>query len=217
MKTHKQLPLPTSGAWGRKTYNPIVMFRRAIYSKWPHSFLDRNMDKFIFDPYEKVKNGLVNFWTWKSVIWKDKHWDDHFIFEVLKQKLILQRKELVSANRHTSVPQANRDITICLNLIERIQEEYYGMETYNFHESEYIFTPSESHPDCSELNVDVVSENFDSYFALHRATVKKCLKADRNLLSSKEKLARAGAQCKQTQCQQLLFKILSQRINGWWD
>ena len=217
MKTHTQLPIPEDSAWERKTYNPIVLIRRAIYSKWPHSFLDRMLDKFIFNHYEKIKNGLVNFWEWKSVIWKDRHWDDHFIFEVLKQKLILQRKKLVSANRHTSIPQANRDITICLNLIERIQEEYYGMEPYDFHESKYIFTPSESHPDCSELNVDIVSENFDEYFALHRATVKKCLKANRNLSSSKEKLARAVAQYKQTQCQQLLFKILSQKITWWWD
>jgi hypothetical protein len=183
MKTHTQLPIPKDSAWGRKTYNPILLFRRAIYNKWPHSFLDKNMDKYIFDPYEKVKNGLVNFWNWKSVIWKDRNWDHQYIFDILKYKLILQRKYLVESNRHTGVENLNRDITICLNLIERIQEEYYGLEPYEYHESDWKFTPAENHPGCSELNIDIVNESFDSYFALHKATVKKCLKKDRLLTS----------------------------------
>ena len=217
MKTHIKLTLPKDSAWDRKTYNSIVLLRQAIYNKWPNSFLDKNMDKFIFDPYEKIKNGLVNFWKWKSIIWKDRHWDDHFIFEVLKQKLILQREYLIFEYRHEGIPTINRDITLCLNLIERVQEEYYSMETYNFHESEYIFTPVKNRLGCSKLNVDIVSENFDSYFALHRATVKKCLKADRTLSSNKEKLASAVAHYKQDQCSRLLFRVLSERVFWWWD
>lgn len=217
MKTHTQLSIPEDSAWSKKTYNPIVLIRRAIYSKWPHSFLDRMLDKFIFNPYENIKNGLVNFWEWKSVIWKDKHWDDHFIFEVLKQKLILQRKCLVSSNRHTLVPQANRDITICLNLIERIQDDYYEMEHTNYVEDKLTFIPLNDGSNCSSLNIEYISDTLDDYFKKYKLTVKKCLKADRNLSASKRKLARAIAGHKQTQCQQLLFKILSQRITWWWD
>jgi len=125
----------------------------------------------------------------------------------------------VSENRHEGVETINRDITICLNLIERIQEEYYMLEIYDYHTADWRknFTPVKDDPEFSELHVDTVSENLDTYFTLHKAAVKKCLKKDRTLSSSKEKLARAVAHYKQNQCSRLLFSILSERIFWWWD
>lgn len=212
MKTHKQLPIPSDSAWGRKSHNPIVVLRRAIYKKWPHGFLDRNMDKYIFDPLYNVKNGLINFWTWKSVIWKDRHWDGHYIFEVLKHKLILQRKELVSANRHTSIPQINRDITICLKLIERIQEDYYAIEYMDYHQWDFSWVMSEILD--MEDNEPKLGTLLD-YFEKYPIQFKK-LKA-RNLRKPEHYLALLIASENQKRCQALLFRILSERINGWWD
>ena len=215
MKTHKQLAIPSDSAWDRKSYNPLILLRLIIYKKWPHSFLDRMLDKYIFSPYYNVKNGLVNLWKWKSVIWKDKHWDDHYIFEVLKHKLILQRKYLVSANRHTSIPQTNRDITICLNLIERVQIEYYGTEYLDYFVSDYSWEDYDEN--SKQLVIDEISNTADDYFKKHRSTVKKCLKKDRNLLFDKKRLAMAVAHENQKKCQALLFRILSERMNGWWN
>jgi len=216
MKTHKQLTLPSDSAWDRKSHNPLLLFRRAIYNKWPHSFLDRNMDKYIFDPYYNIKNGLISLWTWKSVIWKDRHWDGYYIFEVLKHKLILQRKELVSANRHTSIPQTNRDITICLNLIERIQEEFYGTEYMDYFTSDFKWI-DHSDDGSKELTIDEISNTADDYFNLHRSTVKKCLKKNRDLCFDKKRLAMTVSHENQKKCQALLFRILSERITWWWD
>ena len=215
MKTYTQLQIPTDSAFGRKTYNPILLLRRAVYNKWPHSFLDRNMDKYIFHPYENVKNGLVNFWTWKSVIWKDRHWDDHFIFEVLKQKLVLQRKYLVKENRHTSIPQTNRDITICLNLIERIQEEYYGTEYVDYFVSNYSWEDFDEN--SKKLVIDEISNTADDYFKKYRSTVKRRLKKDRDLCFDKKRLAMSVSHENQKRCQALLFRILNENSNWWWD
>lgn len=215
MKEYKQLTIPSDSAWDRKSHNVLLLFRRAIYKKWPHSFLNRTMDKYIFDPLNNVKNGLISLWTWKSVIWKDRHWDDYFIFEVIKHKLILQRKELVSANRHTAIPQTNRDITICLNLIERIQEEYYGTEYLDYFTTDYSWEDFDEN--SKELVIDEISNDADDYFKKHRSTVKKCLKKDRNLLFDKKRLAMAVAHENQNKCQALLFRILSERITWWWD
>ena len=194
MKTYTQLPMPKDSAWERKTwrrYAPI----------WFNKFID----------------SVSNLFKWLPVIWKDQNWDGHYIFEILKHKLILQREYLVSKNRHMSIPTINRDITLCLNLIERIQEEYYEMEVYDYHETKLRFTPVKDTPKYFELNIDTVSENFDAYFALHKATVKKCLKTDRTLSTNKRSLARAVSQYKQEQCSRLLFEILSKKIYRWWD
>jgi len=91
------------------------------------------------------------------------------------------------------------------------------MEVYDYHETKLRFTPVKDTPKYFELNIDTVSENFDAYFALHKATVKKCLKKDRTLSKNKKKLSRAVAHYKQEQCSRLLFRILSKKIYWWWD
>jgi hypothetical protein len=196
MKIYSPLPIPLDSAWERKTW-------RRYAPVWFKQFID----------------GVSNLFKWLPVIWKDRNWDDIYIFEILKHKLILQREYLVSENRHEGVETINRDITICLNLIERVQEEYYVLEIYDYHTADWRrnFTPVKDDPEFYELHVDTVSENFDAYFALHKAAVKKCLKKDRTLSNNKKNLARAVAHYKQNQCSRLLFSILSERIFWWWD
>ena len=69
MKTHKPLPLPNNSAWDRKTW-------RSYSPVWFLEFV----------------RGIQNLIHWLPVIWKDRHWDDHYIFEVLKHKIKLQQK-----------------------------------------------------------------------------------------------------------------------------
>jgi hypothetical protein len=194
MNKYTKHPLPLNNAWERKTW-------RRHAPIWFKEFID----------------GVKNLIDWFPIIWKDRHWDDSYIFEVLKHKLLLQRNHLVDQYRHTDIPRVNRDITICLNLIERIQDDYYVMETYDYHKSEITYTPCVDMPDCSEVDVVVRSENFDAYFTLHKSAVKKCLKQNRSLSGSKKNLARAVAEYKQAQCHKLLFRILSERMTWWWD
>lgn len=194
MKHYTPLPLPSNSAWERKTW-------RRHAPIWFKEFI----------------NGIKNLIDWFPIIWKDRHWDDSYIFEVLKHKLLLQRNYLVDHYRHTDIPQANRDITICLNLIEHIQEEYYVLEMHEYYESKIVSKKCEDIPGYSTMDIEVVSENFDAYFALHKSAVKKCLKKDRSLSSNKKKLARVVAGYKQAQCYKLLFRILSERMTWWWD
>ena len=193
-KTHKQLQIPLDSAWGRKTiwkYLPIWV--------------------------KQIFQGLRNIFLWIPIIYKDRNWDGHYVFEIIKFKLLQQRKYLVEANRHEGVPILNRDITLCLNLIERIQEEYYNMEYMDYCKDDFNWIKSEEHIDCHKLDIVPVWEKFDEYFAKHKASVKKVLKQDRNLSSSKKKLAMMLSIYNQEKCQKLLFKLLNEKINHWWD
>ncbi len=51
------------------------IFRR-IYLWW--KFDGRYYHKYF-------KQGIKNLWYWLPIIWKDRSWDDHYIFEVLEQ------------------------------------------------------------------------------------------------------------------------------------
>jgi len=216
IKTYKQLPIPKDSFWDRKTYNPYTLFRWWLYNL---------LDKFIFTPIHNCDNGFRNLYKWFKPIWNDRNYDDYYIFEILKQKLILQREYLVSKNRHLNIPQTNRDITICLNLIERFQESYYELEYFDYHESNRYFKPTGEKfegEDTFTWESDLISENFDEYFKKYKSSYNKLLKngygpVKINTFDDKETIALWLGHYNHERCKKLLFKILSERIECWWD
>ena len=67
--------------------------------------------------YRNLKQGIKNLWYWFPIIWKDRHWDQDYIYEVLKHKLKAQAKYIGDANRHTRAKQDARRIIICTKLL----------------------------------------------------------------------------------------------------
>jgi hypothetical protein len=141
LKEYKKYPMPTKSAWDKKSYDPI---------KWLYNLKKEHhiiLEDYFFDPYFSVKNFIKEFFRfiiklfrWIPIIWKDRDYDDYFIFEILKQKILQQRNYLVKNNRHTNIDQDNFWMTICLNLIERIQDNYYEVEYFDYFDSEIYFT-----------------------------------------------------------------------------
>jgi len=192
MKTHKPLPIPNNSAWDRKTW-------RSYSPVWFLEFV----------------RGIQNLIHWLPVIWKDRHWDDHYIFEVLKHKIKLQQKYIVNSNRHTRVNIDNRDMTIVLNLIERIQDDYYALECYEYENSKFRFEPAGDKKYTIEQ--DVISENYDAYLKKYRTSVRAVMKKDMETTIDKSKLCFWVAQHNQQKAHNLLFRILKERLTWWWD
>lgn len=192
MRTYKPLQIPNDSAWDRKTwrrYSPV----------WFSEFI----------------RGIQNLIHWLPVIWKDRHWDDHYIFELLKHKIKLQRKYIVDSNRHTRVNIDNRDMTIVLNLIERIQDDYYALECYEYENSKFKFEPNGDEGYVMEK--DLISENYDAYLKKYRTSVRAVMKKDMETTIDKHKLCFWVAQHNQQKAHNLLFRILNERLTWWWD
>lgn len=172
IKTYSQLPIPKDSAWDRKTwrsYSPI----------WFLNFT----------------RGIKSLIEWLPVIWKDRHWDHTYIFEILKYKIELQREYLVKSNRHTRIEADNRDMTNVLNLIERVQQEYYAIEYMDYVDSKFE----------------------DAYLKKYPNSVRVVMKKDMRTATDKDLLCLHVAQYNQEKAHKLLFKILNERINYWWD
>lgn len=78
-------------------------------------------------PYQHkyIKYGVKNLYKWFWVIWKDRDWDHHYIFQVLKFKLEKQANHLADAAFHNEAQRDAELMMTCVRLIDKLQNEYY--------------------------------------------------------------------------------------------
>ena len=156
---------------------------------------------------------IKNLIRWFPIIWKDQDWDDHFIWEILKFKLKNQAEYIGYRDRHVSAKRDAEVMMLCVRLIEKVQSEYYMGEYMDYHESDYNWIDSESFPGMYELDIVEKSEHFDDYFNKY-PLIYRCVP---DLNASKSRIAFQIAHINHDRARKLLFKILEQNIERWWD
>jgi hypothetical protein len=196
MKNYEKLTIPEDSAWNRKGV-----------SAWVWRNLHWRIRYFV--------GGIKNIFRWIPTLYKDKDWDEWYILTILQKKIEFQRKEIIYANRHMQVDRDNRDMTIVLNLIERVKEEHYGTEYLDYSDTKLRFEPVGGDRELYSMEQDVISENYDEYLRKYPSSVRKVLKNKSGL--DKRDLCFYVAKHNQEKAHNLLFKILKERMRWWWD
>ena len=229
MKTHKQLVVPTTTAWDKKSYDPIsLIYNKLRYEK--EKEIPIFWENYFFDPYFSIKYSIIDFFAffvrlykWIPVIWKDRDWDDSYIFQIIKRKLLLQREYIVKNNRHTNVQVINRDITICLNLIERILDSTYQIEYFNYLEEDHQFIPTDETNKYYTLESTPIQDNTIDYVRKYLNTAKTIIKKRKDLSDYETNYKNRKVLClymstyRHKKAIDLLFYILREKIESWWD
>jgi hypothetical protein len=193
MKTYKQLPIPEDSAWER-----ITLYGRLHW---------------------RIRNfltGCHNLIKWFPTIWNDRDWDGHYILKILQKKIEFQRKELVSANRHTRIESDNRDMTLALNLLERVKEEYYSLECMDYWDSEMVFDDVPENPELKSIEVNTTAERYDEYLSKYPSSVRALTKEHGEELD-KQRLCLMVSNYNHKKANKLLFRVLEERLAFWWD
>ena len=193
MKTYKQLPIPEDSAWER-----ITLYRRLHW---------------------RIRNfltGCHNLIKWFPSIWNDRDWDGSYILKILQKKIEFQRKELVSANRHTRIESDNRDMTLALNLLERVKEEYYSLECMDYWDSEMVFDDVPENPELKSIEVNTTAERYDEYLSKYPSSVRALTKEHGEELD-KQRLCLMVSNYNHTKANKLLFRVLEEKLAFWWD
>lgn len=190
------------------------IFRR-IYLWWSH-------DGRYY--YKYLRQGIKNLWYWFPVIWKDRNWDMHFIYEVIKHKLEAQAKYIDHKNLHVQSKKDARNMRTCVELIKRLQDQYYTSEYQDYHKDRVWFTDCKDKPGYSQYNSEVIFDNFDEYFKKYPLAYKKVLKGEgpftldgRNDKELKRVIAMNIGNINHYRAKSLLFKIMDNQIESWWN
>ena len=115
----------------------------------------------------KFFKSVSNLIKWFPIIWKDRDWDHHFIFEILKHKLIFMSKSIREKGNHTLAEYDANRMMLAVRLINKVQNEEYILEFIN----------------------------------------------DDNITREKIELA----ELKHNKAKRILFKLLENYIERWWD
>ena len=194
--------------------NPLHMFRKIyIWWKWEGRYFHRD-----------IAQGVKNLCYWFPIIWKDRDWDQHYIFEVLKHKLKAQSKFISDYGIHTSAQQDARRIRLCISLIQKLQDETYAMEYMDYYRERVWFTDCEDRPGSFRYNSEDVWEKYDGFFKKYPLVYKRVLKGEgvftldgRDENDMKRLIAMNISKINHMRAKKLLFKIMEENIEQWWD
>ena len=194
MKQYKQLSVPDDSAWSR--------------NKWLG---------YVPTPIKQFFQGLRNIIRWMPTIYRDRHWDHSFLTDILQKKLEFMRNELVSANRFVGVEAVNKDITLALNLLERIKHSYYELEMHDYIKRSYDFVPADVTAEYFTMEDTILDDNLDEYLAKYKSTAKKLRKKYKLKRDQTEKLAYKVSDYNQQKCERIFWKLMHYKLNHWWD
>jgi hypothetical protein len=168
--------------------------------------------------------GIQKLWYWFPIIWKDRDWDQHYIYTILKHKLQAQANYISKNDRHTRSQQDARNMRICVSLIEKCQDEIYAMEYMDYGKDRVWFTPCEDRPGLSQYNSQITEDNYSQFIKKYPLIYKRVMKGEgpftldgRDEDEINKIVAMNIAHTNQHRARKLLFKIMESEIEGWWD
>ena len=173
--------------------------------------------------HKEFARGVKNLWRWFPTIWKDRDWDDSYIFEILRVKLENQAKYIGDRGNHVSANRDAEKMRLVAKLIQLQKDDFYSMEYMDYHNTEYDFVPTDETEKWFTMKDTMLSENFDDFFKKYPRQYKKVLSGELNLYgkevdeTDKQRIAMEIAHENQERCRKLIFKIMSDEILHWWN
>ena len=173
--------------------------------------------------HKEFARGIKNLVRWFPTIWKDRDYDGHYIFEILRVKLHHQAKYIGDRGIHISAKRDAEKMRLVTRLIKLQQDDFYEMEYMGYHDTKYDFIPTDETEKWFKMEDTLISENFGEYFKKYSRQYKRVLSGEINRFmkevdeTDKQRIAMEIAHENQNRCRKLIFKIMESEIERWWD
>lgn len=191
----------------------IIRKLRFILSWW------NNEGKYL---HIKIKIGIKNLIYWFPIIWKDRNWDDGYIFNIMKHKLTSQANYIGCRDYHTRAQLDAKRMRLCVKLIDLVKDEFYSTEYSDYHKTKHWFQDLPEKPGYSSWESRLLEENFDDYFKKYPLIYKRVMNGEgifnrEGREDDKQIIAMNIGHINHDRARKLLFKIMEENIEGWWD
>ena len=218
---YKTLNIPEDSIWGRKTCNPYVLLDRWVYDKFRHTVIGNYFCR-MFDGINAFVRGVKNIVKCPPTIYKDNDWDYTSIYTIMQKKIEFNRDLIVKNNRHTGVESDNFWMTLSLNLINKVKNEEYTTEYFDYIDKDFSFDKidevDKNGGNLYEMKTTVITDNTEEYVKNNPSKVRILSKKFPTFAEeNSEGKAMLISKYKHDQAKKLLFRILETKIDYWWD
>jgi hypothetical protein len=174
----------------------------------------------------QIKRGVKNLIYWFPIIWKDRNWDSSYIFDIMKHKLTSQADYIGRRDFHTRAQLDAKRMRLCVKLMGLVQDEFYSSEYSDYHKTKHWFADIAEKPGYSSWESRLLEENFDDYFKKYPLIYKRVINGegifsledhDNVSTDKKQRIAMNIGHINHDRARKLLFKIMEENIEGWWD
>lgn len=113
-------------------------------------------------PIDKIKEWFIikyesiqQLFRWIPIIWKDRDWDSHYLYIIMKFKITKMRALIERCNVHVGHADEIRQMKICEQLLDRMIKDNYMLIDYadknkcTCPDPDYAFEPSQRRKNCS--------------------------------------------------------------------
>jgi len=163
--------------------------------------------------HKEFVSGIKNLWRWFPTIWKDRDWDQYHIYELLAKKLEYQAQYIAGKDRHTAAQRSAERMLLCARLIRIQQEDLYATEYLDYYKEDHMFVPLDDTKKWYTVESTLIEDNLDEYFGKYAKQYKQYADSDQE----RWQIAHNIAHNNQQRSHRLLFKIMQEHIEGWWD
>jgi hypothetical protein len=124
---------------------------------------------------------------------------------------------------HTEAKRDAEKMRLVCRLIERQQEESYSMEYMDYQDIEFKLVPTDETERWYTVEDTVNGEEYDDFFKKYPRQYKRVLSGEVNRyriqIEEKDKrtIAMEISHENQKRCKDLIFKIMLENIERWWD
>lgn len=172
--------------------------------------------------HKYLKEGVKNIWYWFPIIWKDRHWDSHYIFEIMMHKIKAQSKYIGERDIHTRAKRDAEIMMTCVRLMKLVNDEFYSSEYSDYHKTKHWFADVPGKEGYSSWESRLLEENFDDFYKKYPLIYKRVLNGEgvfgrEGREDDKQIIAMNIGHINHDRARKLLFKIMEQNIERWWD
>jgi hypothetical protein len=179
--------------------NPI----KAVYEKY---------DDLIGWRFRRFSTSVGNLIRWFPIVWRDREWDHHYVYEILKHKLTHMAKYFRTRDMWVGQIREAERMELCVRLISKVQEEYYLTE----------------HMDVMEKKYGKMRFNFEKVEGADEKNQTRVLNGwrygdgDRTqeeteaIRNEYSELAKLG-EIRHEKAKRILFELMKRNIGKWWD
>ncbi len=173
--------------------------------------------------WHSIKAGIPSLLKWVKITWKDRDYDYYYIYSALKFKINNTLKYIDKHKRSVDYKQDVFWMQICVNLIDKVSDEYYSIEYLDYRKTKLRFEKIDD-SDMSELHMDILEDNLDEYlnkYPTWRRRAIEHIKKNKDRYTSDhndiELQALIMGKLRHDKARKLFFDIIQEKIESWWD